>query len=44
MSSCPLGMLTIPLGMVRQLGVNHKLAEGVLNPTVGVIDEDVKEH
>ena len=27
-----------------QLGVNSKLAEGVLDPTINVIDEDIKEY
>ena len=27
-----------------QFGVIHKLAEGALDPTVDVIDEDTKEH
>ena len=36
-----------PLGCVdcaTQLGAIHKLTEGILDPTVGVTDEDVEEH
>ena len=29
---------------ITQLSVIHKLAEGALDPTVNVIDEDVKNH
>jgi len=27
-----------------QVGINRKLAEGALDPTVNVIDEDIKEY
>ena len=40
MASCPSGASTAP----PQLGIISKLAEGALNPTVNVTDEDIEEY
>lgn len=40
MASHPPGMSTEP----HKFGVTGKLANGALNPTINIVDEDIKEH